>query len=62
MQDQDDIEDIRAASFDRIAGLYEEARTGYPQEVYEEIEKYVLFSRKTRLLEIGAGEDSGGRR
>ncbi len=56
MQDQNDIEDIRAASFDRIAGLYEDARTGYPQEVYEEIEKYVLFSRNTRLLEIGAGD------
>jgi SAM-dependent methyltransferase len=56
MHDQNDIEDIRAASFDSVAGLYEEARAGYPREVYEEMEKYVSFSQRTRLLEIGAGE------
>jgi trans-aconitate methyltransferase len=56
MHHQDDVKKIRAASFDSIADLYEQARPGYPQEVYEEIERYVSFSRTTKILEIGAGD------
>lgn len=56
MHHQDDMNDIRAASFDSIADVYEKARPGYPQEVYEKIEKYVSLSRTTKILEIGAGD------
>jgi SAM-dependent methyltransferase len=48
--------DIRAASFDAIAGLYSRARPSYPDDVYQEMEKHISFSRETKILEIGAGD------
>ncbi len=50
------MNNIRAASFDNIANIYKKARPGYPQEVYEEIEKHITFSTDTKILEIGAGD------
>jgi trans-aconitate methyltransferase len=53
---ENDMNNIRAASFDNIANIYEKARPGYPQEVYEEIERHITFFPDTKILEVGAGD------
>ena len=44
-----------ASSFDKIASFYDEVRPGYPDEIFDEIEKFVSLTGKSRILEIGAG-------
>ena len=50
------MDDKRKISFDNIAKIYENARPGYPNEVYEEIEKHFTFGAYSKILEIGAGD------
>ena len=62
MIETDHIEDIRrpkdegpARSFDALARVYDAARPGYPEEVYEFIEARKSFGSASRILEVGAG-------
>ena len=50
------LKDKRKSSFDNIAKIYENARPGYPNEMYEEIEKHFKFGPNSKILEIGAGD------
>jgi SAM-dependent methyltransferase len=45
-----------AASFDTVAELYEDARPGYPEELYNEIAKYFSIHDGLKILEVGAGD------
>ena len=42
-------------SFDTMASIYDDARPGYPDEVYQEINSIKHFSKDSTILEIGAG-------
>lgn len=42
-------------TFDKVAKIYSDGRSGYPNEVYRIIDSYTDFSSKSSLLEIGAG-------
>ncbi len=42
-------------TFDDIVGLYNYARPGYPQELFEEIITYSGINSSSRTLEVGAG-------
>ena len=50
------MNDNRKSSFDNIATIYENARPGYPIEMYEGIEKHFKFGPNSKILEIGAGD------
>lgn len=43
------------ASFDVFANNYNDVRPGYPNQMYEDIQKICAISSKSNLLEIGAG-------
>lgn len=43
------------ATFDRSADLYDEVRPGYPDVVFDDIERLAGLRRGVRVLEIGAG-------
>jgi len=42
-------------SFDQVADLYDHARPGYPESVFERILEYSAADASARLLEVGAG-------
>ena len=52
IMDYAEIKNTRAVSFDIIADICEKARPGYPDEVYEEIEKYTRVSPDRKSLSI----------
>lgn len=51
-----DFSNSEASSFNKNASIYNEARPGYPEEVYDTISKYVNYNNHSQLLEIGAGQ------
>lgn len=46
---------IARASFDNVAALYDEARPGYPEALYDDLIALAKLAPSARLLEIGAG-------
>jgi SAM-dependent methyltransferase len=42
-------------SFDKVAGLYDEARSGYPEQLVEDVLSLSEIPRDGRILEIGCG-------
>jgi SAM-dependent methyltransferase len=44
-----------AATFDRSADLYDEVRPGYPEALFDDIERLAGLARGARVFEIGAG-------
>lgn len=46
---------IDSQSFDRVPGLYDEFRPGYPQELVDGIIKLSRFPQSVRILEVGSG-------
>ena len=51
-----DFDNSEASSFNKNASIYNEARPGYPKEVYDTISKYIDYNEHSQLLEIGAGQ------
>jgi ubiquinone/menaquinone biosynthesis C-methylase UbiE len=45
----------RRGVFDRMAGLYEEARPGYPEELFDDVVSISGITSGGRMLEIGCG-------
>ncbi|MBN1646408.1 MAG: class I SAM-dependent methyltransferase [Spirochaetales bacterium] len=44
-----------AASFDKVASLYDLGRIGYPEEIYETIDLYTNLNEDSTILEVGCG-------
>ena len=45
----------RRQSFNQVAGLYDSARPGYPEALFDDILAYADLPQNARLLEVGSG-------
>ena len=50
-----------ALHFNNCPALYDDARPGYPPEIYAVVAKYAHFDANSRILEIGAGNGIASR-
>lgn len=55
LTDMDQHRETARATFDSVAALYDEARPGYPQALYDDLIALARLAQNARLLEIGAG-------